>query len=64
MVQLACKCGAIYEVTTCYAPYGHTGVAICEVCRIVMDKWDGTTIYETYTRRKKKEDDSLEKPTE
>lgn len=48
MVQIACKCGAVYEVTTHRAPLGDTGVAICEVCKREMDRWANVTVYETY----------------
>lgn len=56
MVRLVCKCGALYEVTTHRAAFGHTGVAACEVCRIVMDRWDGVTIYETYVLVQRNDD--------
>ena len=48
MVQITCKCGAVYEVTTHRAPYGHSETVRCEVCGVVMDKFDGVTVYETY----------------
>jgi hypothetical protein len=49
MVQIACTCGSIYEVTTHHAPMGDSGVAICRVCRREMDRWTNVTVYETYT---------------
>jgi hypothetical protein len=48
MVQIACTCGSIYEVTTHHAPMGDSGVAICKVCRREMDRWSNVTVYETY----------------
>jgi hypothetical protein len=49
MVQLTCKCGALYDVKTVSSPMGDTGVAICQVCKREMDRWNAATIHETYT---------------
>lgn len=48
MVRIPCQCGAVYEVTTHRAPFGHSGITRCEVCRVVLDTCDGATVYETY----------------
>lgn len=48
MVQLLCRCGAVYEVTTRYAPFGDTGVAVCKHCKREMDRWENATVYESY----------------
>lgn len=48
MVQITCKCGSIYEVTTHHAPMGDSGVAICKICSREMDRWSNVTVYETY----------------
>jgi hypothetical protein len=55
MVQIACTCGSIYEVTTHHAPMGDSGVAICKICERELDRWSNVTIYETYVLVKAKE---------
>lgn len=55
MVQVACKCGSIYEVTTHHAPMGDSGVAVCKICHRELDRWSNVTVYETYVLVRAKE---------